>query len=71
MLNRHNKELKYWEILKYYKKRKQETENGSPVDFPWSVYYLFIVKTKVCCLSVVDEERNKRRLSVCKRAKQA
>jgi hypothetical protein len=45
-----------------------QTENGSPGDFPWSVYHLLIVQTEVCRLSVCLW-RNKQKLSVCKGTK--
>jgi hypothetical protein len=43
------------------------TENGSPGDFPLSVYRLLIVQTEVCRLSFCWR-RNKRKLSVFKLA---
>jgi hypothetical protein len=46
-------ELTYWGILKpYNKKIKQETEHGSPGNFPYSIYRLLIVQAEICRLSV-------------------
>jgi hypothetical protein len=45
-----------------------QTENGSPGDFPWSIYRLLIVQTEVCRLSVCWR-RNKQKVSVCKKTK--
>ncbi len=53
MIKKFENGLKYWEILKVYKKKiKQETENGSPGDFPLSVYHVLIVQMEVCRLSI-------------------
>ncbi len=46
-----------------------QMENGSPGDFPQSVYRLLIVQTEVCRLSDWFP-RNKRNFSVCKGTKQ-
>ncbi len=45
-----------------------QTKNGSPGDFPLSVYHLLIVKTEVCHLSACLQ-RKKQKLSICKRTK--
>ncbi len=50
--------------------RQNQTINGSPDHFPLSVYYLLIVQTEVCHLSICWR-RNKRKFSVCKRTKVA
>jgi hypothetical protein len=42
--------------------------NGSPSDFPWSVYHFLTVQTEVCHLSGWWW-RNKQKLSACKRTK--
>ncbi len=45
-----------------------QTENGNPGDFPVSIYRLLIVQMEVCRLSLCLQ-RNKLKLSVCKRTK--
>jgi hypothetical protein len=55
----------YWYMCCSFERKM---ENGSPGNFPYAIYCLLIVQTEVCCLSVCLQ-RNKRKLSVCKRTK--
>ncbi len=41
---------------KHGRGQESETENGSPCDFPQSVYRLLIIQTEVCRLSVFHKE---------------
>ncbi len=56
-------DMKTWR----HKRKTLKTKNRSPGDFHWSVYQLLLVQKEVC--HFVCFQRNKRKLSVCKRTK--